>query len=396
VVNVGEYRERAKRHLPRSVFEYVDGGAEDESCLRRNYESFSRVQLVPKIFRDVSRRDVSTKVFGREIAAPILVAPTGLNGLLWKDGDLLLARAAAKANIPFVLSTPSGNSIEQVAEIAGGNLWFQLYLLNRELATHLIHRAAAAGYGVLMVTVDTVVSGRRERDLRNQFSVPLSRVNLFSREAVSHPWWFWNQIRRKQSLFANLPDRRSPLHQSMAAALGARRLDATISWDDLKLLRDKWPGHLVVKGAMGIADLKRCESLGVDGIVLSNHGGRQLDSAPTSLDMLSSYRSETSMPLLVDGGVRRGAHIVKALALGADALLAGRAFLYGLAAAGEAGVSHVIEILKDEMDRTFALIGCCSVPELDGSYLFGRDAVQSEKPLSTGGQICYREEYYSG
>jgi (S)-mandelate dehydrogenase len=161
-------------------------------------------------------------------------------------------------------------------------------------------------------------------------------------------------------------------------------------------LRDKWPGHLVVKGAMGIADLKRCESLGVDGIVLSNHGGRQLDSAPTSLDMLSSYRSETSMPLLVDGGVRRGAHIVKALALGADALLAGRAFLYGLAAAGEAGVSHVIEILKDEMDRTFALIGCCSVPELDGSYLFGRDAVQSERPLSTGGQICYREEYYSG
>jgi (S)-mandelate dehydrogenase len=397
VVNVSEYRERAKKHLPRSVFDYVDGGAEDESCLRRNHESFSRVQLVPKIFKDVSRRDVNAKVFGSEIAAPIIVAPTGLNGLLWKDGDLLLARAAAKANIPFVLSTPAGNSIEQVAETAGGNLWFQLYLLNRELATHLMHRAAAAGYRTLLVTVDTVVSGRRERDLRNTFSVPFAGVNLLSREAMSHPGWFWNQIRRKQSLFANLPDRRSPLHQSMAAALGARRLDATISWDDLKLLRDKWPGHLVVKGAMGIADLKRCESLGVDGIVLSNHGGRQLDSAPTSLDMLSSYRSETSMPLLVDGGIRRGADIVKALALGADSVLAGRAFLYGLAAAGEAGVSHVIEILKDEMDRTFALIGCCSVTELDGSYLFECGAVQKGQPLRIGGQTYYRaREYFPG
>jgi (S)-mandelate dehydrogenase len=391
VVNVAEYRERAKRYLPRSVFDYVDGGAEDESCLRRNRECFSRVQLIPKIFKDVSRRDLSTRVFGSEIAAPILIAPTGLNGMVRMDGDLLLARAAAKANIPFVLSTASGNSIEQVAETVGGNLWFQLYLVNREMASHLMNRAAAAGYKVLLVTVDTVVSGQRERDLRNRFSVPLAGMNVFSREAVSHPWWFWNQIRRKQSLFANLPD------QSMVAALAARHLDATISWDDLKLLRDKWPGHLVVKGAMGLEDLKRCESIGVDGIALSNHGGRQLDSAPTPLDMLFGYRSETSIPLLVDGGVRRGADIVKALALGAASVLVGRAFLYGLAVAGEAGVSRVVDILKNEMDRTCALIGCCSVAELDSSYLFDREAIQRNKTFRIGRTgFLFREEYSSG
>jgi (S)-mandelate dehydrogenase len=200
--------------------------------------------------------------------------------------------------------------------------------------------------------------------------VPKDRLDLLFSDAFAHPQWLWDQGRRKQKHFANLPDKGSPLHEKMAAALASRLLDATISWDDLNRLRDSWPNQLIVKGAIALSDLKQCESLGVDGIALSNHGGRQLDCAPTSLEMLSAYRSETKLPLLVDGGVRRGSDVVKALALGADSVLIGRAFLYALAAAGEAGVSHAIDFFMEEIDRTLALIGCCSTNELDRTYLF--------------------------
>jgi (S)-mandelate dehydrogenase len=381
MINVSEYRDRAKKYLPKGIFDFIDGGAEDESCLKRNFESFSRLQLIPKLFRDVSHRNLHATIFDKEIAAPIIVAPTGLNGMIRTDGDLMLARAAAKANIPFVLSTPAGNSIEQVAESIGGVLWFQLYFIDRHLASDLVQRANVAGYEALVVTVDTVVSGRRERDLHNRFRVPLNGANLSFPGALTHPRWLWDQRRRKQRCFANLPETSSPLHSKMASALSSRNLDATISWDDLKLLRDEWPRYLIVKGAMGLSDLKECERLGIDAVALSNHGGRQLDSVPTALEMLVAYRTETRMTLLIDGGIRRGSDIVKALALGADSVLAGRPFLYGLASDGEAGAAHVLEIFKEEIDRTLALIGCSSVNELDHTYLFygAEQRVDSEK-----------------
>jgi (S)-mandelate dehydrogenase len=380
-INAAEYRELARRRLPRAVFDFIEGGAEDEFCLRRNRVSFSQWCLVPRIFRDVSQRDCSATIFGRQLDAPIAIAPTGLNGMHRADGDLILARAAAKANIPFILSTPAGNSIEQVAEQAGGNLWFQLYFLNRKVAFHLLDRARTANYKVLVLTLDTPVSGRRERDLRNKLEVSHRGVKLGWAAALRRPQWFWDQLKRTRirNSFANLPDPDSPFYKDMAAALALRQLDASVTWDDLKRVRDRWPDRLMVKAAMGIDDLKRCEHIGVDGVVLSNHGGRQLDSAPTPLEMLSIYRAETRMPLFVDGGVRRGADVVKALALGAGLVLIGRVFLYALAVAGETGVTHMIEILKAEIDNTLALVGCSSINGLDQTYLFQSGQVAAGK-----------------
>ncbi len=368
---MADYRNRAKRYLPRAIFDFLEGGAEDERCLARNRTALDNILLCPRSLQDVSKCNLSTMLFGQKIAAPLIVGPTGLNGLFRPDGDILLARAAASANLPFVLSTPSSNSIEEVAKATNANLWFQLYVINWELANRLTNRARDAGYKVLIVTVDSVVGGKRERDLHNGFSAPWTDSAISWLDLLRHPFWA-KEFRAKGSpRFANLQENESP---STTSSLSVRRMNQEFSWDDLKRLRDTWPFHFVVKGILNPSDVATCLRLGADAVILSNHGGRQLDSVPAAIEVLPHVRSHhRDATLLIDGGIRRGADVVKALAAGAQAVLLGRAPLYGLAADGERGAYQVLEIIKEEMTRTLALLGCGDCSHLDRSYLFLAD-----------------------
>ncbi|BAC51666.1 L-lactate dehydrogenase [Bradyrhizobium diazoefficiens USDA 110] len=367
-VCIDDYRSLAKRRLPRMVFDYLDGGAESERSLHRNLGAFAAINFAPRRLVDVSHRNSSVSLFGRTLPTPFVVAPTGLNGALWPDGDVALARAARSAGIPFVLSTASNATIEDVAERAGGDLWFQLYVVQRDLARLLVGRAKEAGYRVLVLTVDVAVNGKRDRDLRNGFAIPFRQTPRSVLDAVTHPRWALGQIRHGLPQLANFasPDATDVNAQ---AALMRRQMDASFCWQDLQALRDAWPGRLIVKGIMTATDVNRCRELGVDAVVLSNHGGRQIEDVQAPIDLLAEISNQNAMPLLVDGGIRRGADAVKALALGAKAVLLGRAILYGLAAAGEEGAGHVLQILTAEFDTTLALVGCPDPARLNRQFI---------------------------
>lgn len=386
-VNVADFRDRAKQYLPRVVFDYLEGGAEDERCLNRNRTALDEILLLPRAMQDVSECDLGVSFFGRNFSAPIIVGPTGVNGLYRPDGDILLARAAARANVPFVLSSPSSNSIEEVAKAVEAELWFQLYVIDWDLASRLLDRAKFAGYRVLVVTIDTVVSGKRERDLHNNFHAPWRGSALSLLDSLLHPAWSKKFLINGPPRFANFTEGGSSLNIS---SLSQRRMDPKFSWADLKRLRDRWPFHFVVKGILNVSDIGDCLRLGADAVVLSNHGGRQLDSVPSGVEMLPYARSQYSNEtLFVDGGIRRGSDVVKALAVGAQAVLLGRAPLYGLAADGERGVFQVIEIIKEEMARTLALLGCRCSQNVDQSYLvprtsatYRKNQIDSERSIS--------------
>lgn len=367
-VNVEDYRQLARRRLPKLVFDYLDGGAGDERTLRGNRAAFERIAFKPHHLRDVSRRDGAIELFGRDQKLPLVLAPTGLNGCLWPDGDLLLARAAERAGIPFVLSTASNLSIEDLARRAGGDLWFQLYVLQRALAADLVRRARDAGYRVLVLTIDVPVNGRRERDLRNSFAVPFRLSPRIILDAALHPGWTLRQLSHGLPQFANLatPGLKGADAQ---AALMRRQMDASFTWDDLKALRDTWPGPLVVKGIMNERDALRCAELGIDGVILSNHGGRQLDDVGAPVDLVQRIAPQTPMPVLIDSGIKRGSDVVKALALGAKAVLLGRATLFALAAHGEKGVDAVLDMFRAEIDTTLALLGCATCRDLNADYI---------------------------
>lgn len=351
------YRRLAARRLPRMVFDYLDGGAEGERGLARNLDAFAGVCFRPRRLTDVSQRDLSVELFGRRQGLPLVIAPTGLNGALWPDGDVLLARAAADAGIPFVLSTASTTTIEDLADRAGGDLWFQLYVVQRSLAQALTKRALAAGYKTLVLTVDVPVNGKRERDLRNGFAIPFRPSARIVLDVARHPAWLLRQLRHGLPQLANFGSPGAGGDVNAQAALMKRQMDASFAWDDLDALRQSWPHTLVVKGLCRVEDAERCEAMGVDAVVLSNHGGRQLEDAPAPLALLRGMAGRLGRPVLIDSGVRRGADVVKAAALGASAVMLGRATLYGLAARGGAGVAHVLDILRAEVDTTLALIG---------------------------------------
>jgi len=362
-VNVAEFRLLAQKRLPRMVFDYLDGGAEDETGLARNIDAFKRHEIMPFKLRDVSRRSLDTQLFGRSMAAPFLLAPTGLNGAMWPEGDIALARAAAKAGIPFTLSTASNSTIEAVADKAGGDLWFQLYVIHRAIAEKLVARAEAAGCSTLVLTVDVGVQGKRERDLRNGFSMPLKVTPAIALDILEHPRWTWQTLRGGLPQLVNLKAADAEDTKAQAALL-RRETDSSYDFEALKMLRDRWKRTLIVKGVMAPDDVKRCFALGVDGVVISNHGGRQLDYSPAPLAVLpQAVDAAQQKTVLLDGGIRRGSDIAKALAMGAKAVMLGRATLYGLAAAGEEGASAVIAMMKDELDQTLALAGCCSPAE---------------------------------
>lgn len=362
-INVEDYRILAQRRLPKIIFDYLEGGADDETALKHNREIFERYRLMPRRLIDVSKRDTGIELFGRHQTAPFMIGPTGLNGALWPKGDILLARAAERGGIPFVRSTASNASIEDVAAASTGDRWFQLYVAQRKLAEKMVRRAEAAGYSTLVLTTDVGVNGNRERDLRNNFGLPVHYTPRLIYDGMTHPWWSLGFMLSGMPQLENFRMADSS-DVEIRAAVMSRQMDASFNWDDLDWLRTLWPRKLLVKGILRPDDAERCIAGGADGVILSNHGGRQLDAAVSPLEVLAESRARISAPILIDSGYRRGTDIVKALALGANAVLLGRAILYGLAAAGEAGLDHVLRLLKDDVDRTLAQVGCPSVSHL--------------------------------
>lgn len=366
-VNVEDYRLRARRSLPRFAFDFLDGGAEDEVCVRRNRAALQELALRGSVLADVSQIDTSIELFGQRFSLPIGIAPTGLNGLYWPDGDIALAKAASSAQIPFVLSTASNSRLERVPSEAGGTNWFQLYVMhNRDIAVRLMERAHAAGYGALVLTVDVPVSGNRERDVRNGFRLPLKYSADFLLDVARHPAWIVRLLNGGLPTFVNLAERDDgQASREAQAALLSRALDRSLVWETLGWIRKFWDGPLLIKGVLNPVDARRAVAEGVDGIIVSNHGGRQLDAAQATIEVLPEIVAAAgkTTPVLVDGGFRRGSDVIKALALGARAVLLGRPVLYGLAAAGEQGVRDVLRIFADDIDRTLTLLG---VPCLEG------------------------------
>ncbi len=373
-INIADLRGLARRRLPRVVWDYLDGGAEDEMTLDWNREAFRRWAFVPRVLPGTGSVDLSVDLFGERLALPLIVGPTGLNGIFWRRADILLARAAAEAGAAFTLSSASNSSLEDVAAAAEGVKWFQLYPWGeRRLSQRLIERAAAAGYRALVVTVDTLTIGKRERDLRNHFTHEVHYTPKVVLDGLRHPRWLvgvW--LRGGVPRFENIVEfaPKNAGARELTAFVRARR-DLTLSWDDLAWLRGRWTGPFLIKGVLSVEDAKRAADMGADGVIVSNHGGRQLDGAIASLDALVPIVNAASdrLVVIVDGGVRRGADVVKALGLGARAVLLGRAPLYGVAAAGEQGVARALTILREEMERVMFFIGCPGVAALSRSSL---------------------------
>jgi len=367
VVNVDELRGRARRRLPRVVFDYLDGGAEDETTLAANRRAWQDLRFRPRLLPGAGGCEASVEIFGRRHPWPLLIAPTGLNGIFWPDADRALARAAEGAKVTFCVSTAANRAMESLAEMPGPK-WFQLYPWGKaELSARLMQRAAAAGYEALIVTVDSLVPGKRERDLRNRFSHKVRITPRVALDGLLHPRWLlavW--LRHGMPRFENIAEflPAGATADALADFTRAQRNPA-FSWDDLARLREQWKGPLLLKGVLSGEDADRCVRLGLDGVVVSNHGGRQLDGAVASRRALPEVvAAGKGLTVLVDGGIRRGADVAKALALGARGVLVGRAPLYGLAAAGEAGAARALAILQDELERTLRLLGCLSVQEL--------------------------------
>ena len=372
--NIEELRRVAARRIPAFAFEYVEGGAEDELALERNRLAFDHWRFVPRTLVSTEHRHLRTRLFGIEQPMPLVIAPTGLNGMLRHQGDLQLARAAALAGIPFALSTVSNVRAAEAVQAGGGRVWMQLYVLrDRRIGDDIVSRAADAGCEALVFTSDANVFGLREWD-RRSYSAPGVPTWRHALDAGLHLRWLFDVvIPHGLPRFVNVADFLAPEHRSARKGVLAvpALFDASISWDDVARLRDRWPRRLVIKGVLDPADVERAIRLGCDGVVLSNHGGRQLDSSVAPLEMLPEIARafRDRITILVDSGFRRGSDIAKAMALGAHAVLIGRATLYGLAAGGEAGVSHAIEILRSELERVVGELGCRSLEELDASML---------------------------
>ncbi|MBV9344831.1 MAG: alpha-hydroxy-acid oxidizing protein [Gammaproteobacteria bacterium] len=371
-LTIADLRARARRAVPHFVFEYLEGGAEDERTLAANRAAFEHWQLLPRTLIDASGRHTRRVLFGRDRPTPLIVAPTGLNGMLRPEGDVALARAAAAHGIPFTLSTFSTSPLTQV-RAAGGTLWWQLYLMKeRGIARELIARADAAGCEALVFTTDANIFGSREWDRRN-YRAP-GRPNWRARlDTLRHPRWLAGVARHGVPRFCNLADLLPP---AAVSAVGAslvipELLDPSISWHDLEWLRAAWRGKLLVKGVLAASDARRALEAGCDGIVLSNHGGRQLDGCVAPLEVLPEVVTAVGgrLTLVIDGGFRRGSDVIKALALGADAVMLGRAVLYGLAAGAEAGANRALQILITEIERVLGQLGCTSLDELGPAFV---------------------------
>jgi isopentenyl diphosphate isomerase/L-lactate dehydrogenase-like FMN-dependent dehydrogenase len=373
--NIADLRERARRRLPSGIWEYAERGTEDETGMARNRAAFERVTFRPRVLRGVQAVDARTTIFGKPSALPLALAPTGAAGLLWYDGDLALARAAAAAGVPFTISSASTMDIEDIAA-AGGRLWFQLYYWeDRSLSHAVVDKARDLGCEALFITLDMPVPPNREYIHRSGFGTPFRLNARNTLDVLGHPWWLAGVMGRYMlaggiPTQANLPDRMRA-KVTKGAPPGALFKQDDLDWDAITILRDRWPGKFVLKGVLHPEDAARALAIGADGVVVSNHGGRALDSSIATVDALPDIVAAVGrrMTILLDSGIRRGSDVVKAVALGADAVLTGRAPLYGLAAAGEAGVARALELFRAETVRTMAMLGARSIAEIDSSLL---------------------------
>jgi len=366
---IGDLRLMAQRRLPTGVFDYIDGGAEDELTLRRNVTAFDEYDFIPRVLNDVSQIDTSTTLLGTPLAFPFVLAPTGFTRIADAQGELAVARAAQRAGLPYTLSTLATRSIEEISAVSNGRRWFQVYVWrDRGLVTEMINRAADAGFEAIVPCVDLATFGRRERDVRNGFTLP-PKIGIGTvLDGLRHPAWTANFLRGGPIRFANVSeaDPNGERDGSSAVELADyanEQLDPSLTWDDIEWLRSLWNGPFVLKGIQSVADARIAADLGIDAICLSNHGGRQLEGSPAPVSLLPTVVDAVGgrTEIICDGGIRRGADIARAVALGANAVMGGRAYLYGLGAAGERGVDTALGFLADELRRTMALNGVTTI-----------------------------------
>ncbi len=373
--NTADLREAARRRLPKGLFEFMDRGNDDELAMRDNRRALDSIKLKPRVLVDVSKRSQEISLFGKKQQMPIIVAPTGSAGLAWYEGEIALARAAAAHGIPFTLAVGSMTPMEKVAQV-GGTLWFQLYMWpDRSLSHRLVARARDAGFEALVLTVDTPVAPGREYNLRNGFTIPFKFTRRNVVDVLMHPRWLLGVLSRYIATTGMPRYQNFPAHmQTRITALPMGRSSAmndTLTWNDVRELRKLWPRKLIVKGIQHPHDAVLAADCGADAVVLSNHGGRVLDSTTAPILVLPQVVDAIGkrITVIVDSGFRRGSDVVKALALGADAVMLGRAPLHGIASAGEPGALRAIQIFHDEIDRVMALIGCTSVADLNPDYV---------------------------
>lgn len=382
--NLHDLRALAKKKLPKAVFEYVDRGVEDEVALQENRAAFDRLKMLPRVLQNVTGRSAQATLFGQPLSMPVAIAPTGSAGLVWFQGELELARAAADANVPFTLATNSMTSIETVAEQAGGRLWFQLNMFaDRRISHDMVARAERCGFEALVLTADASVVPNREYNARNGFALPFHLSMRALIDFMAHPAWFTSVIGRYLlgpglPQFANFPEEIRTKVTGFSTSKSAARCE-DLSWEDVKTLRQLWPRKLIIKGVLRPEDAARAVSLGADAIVVSNHGGRTVDSTPAPIDALPAIAREVNgrATLLLDSGVRRGSDVLKARALGADAVLIGRPTLYGAAIAGREGALYALSLMRTEIERELGLIGHKSIDEIDASLLMTSSQLRS-------------------
>ena len=370
--NIADLRLIARARLPHGIFDYIDGGAEDEYTMANNTAAFRQYEFVPRILRNVDDIDTRTSFLGASLETPIIFSPTGFTRIAHSEGELSVARVAARHNAPYCLSTLSTRSIEEVAAVSTGPKWFQVYVWrDRELVKDMLARAQHCGYEAIMLTVDTAVLGRRERDVRRGFTLPPKLGPGTIIDGITHPSWTWDFIRNEPITFSNIAQS-SHDKAGTAVTLSAfisEQFDPSLSWSDIEWFRAHWNGPIILKGVQSVGDALRAVANGIDAIAVSNHGGRQLDKSPAPISLIAPITQATSgaIPIICDGGIRRGSDIVTAISQGAAVCSMGRSYLYGLGAAGEAGVERAYAMLKDELQRTMALCGVRTIADIDSS-----------------------------
>ena len=389
--SIEDLRQMAKKRLPRGIFEYIDGGAEDGIALAHNREVYRSLKIKNRVLINVSRRSTETEIFGTKIAMPYAISPTASAGLMSEGGEVSLAKAAARMGIPCTVATNSLTSMEEIYRAAGGNLWFQLYMwVDKNLRMAFVERIKSTGFQTLLVTVDGSVGANREHDRKNGYSMPLVYTPKLIAQVLANPGWCLRvlapqYLKRGAFRKANYPP-------ELASKLTDKMVDHeytkpdTQCWDDIKRIRDIWPGNMLVKGLQSLEDAVIAAEYGLDGVVLSNHGGRYLDSAPAPLQLVPEVRRAVGdrLKIIIDSGARRGSDLVKAIAIGADLVMSGRPTLYGSAAAGEAGAYRALEIFQTEMDRIMAQLGLNSVDEITPHIFWNPpDWVPRHKPGGT-------------
>lgn len=373
-INLDDFRAMAKKRLPRMIFDYLDGGADDEVTLRRNREAFSNYQLMPRTLRDVGQIDLSTSVLGQNIDLPILLSPTGQTCMFHHSGEAAVVRSAAKANTIYTLSSLSSTSIEAVAAASSGPKWFQIYVWrDRHITKEFIARCRDSGYHGLCLTVDLPVHGNRERDLRNGLTFPASLTARTAVDVLRHSAWLYHYLTGPKIELANVAasSNVAAVDQGDLMDYVSRQFDPTVNWDDAAWMIEQWGGPFLIKGIVNAEDAKTAVEIGASGIIISNHGGRQLDFMPPTIDVLPDIARavEGRAEILLDSGVRRGTDVIKALALGANAVMMGRPYLYALAAGGEAGVDRMFALLRAEITRDMALLGCAKISDLTSDFI---------------------------